>query len=362
MRDPIRKNRSIIAAAVLFSIVILFICIQSYADEKKTAANETQNKEILVARDVTLGPPLWCGDDKFVVSSERLGLRWIDFLNNKTIKIHSNAYVGGIDWTPDCEWLVYVDTRSGRYDKGSEEKSVYDFSRYNFKTGKHQKFAIARGGGKWSPDGKRFLFNGIKPKSRMDQPDPKWNLVWSQKDWPTGKGFDSAWLGDSSGVVIINDDKFYIERYEGNKSVQLQPLQVNVDLGDIWNLKVDKLNRIYVLSRPKLRKEGKTLMRCQISGNILQCKKIIKEGKEIIVYDITPEGENIVFREERNECAWLLREGSSNAECINPFVGAMVSFSNNGKWLSFVRPRLIEKVRGTDVYTDDLYVIKVAGE
>jgi len=363
-KDDVLKSKKRIAAAFLVSLILLFAGFESYADGKEVSKQE-QQKEILVARDVSLDSPVWCGNNALVVSSERLGLRWTNLLNNKTGKIHSSAYVGAVDCSHDAEWLVYVDTRSSRWDKGSYERGVVDFWRYNIKTGKHQKFAIAEGGGKWSPDGKKFLFYGSKPTAYIEQPEPKWNLIWSQKYWPSGQGFEVAWLADSYSVIIINNDKVYIERYKEGESVQLQ--QLNVDLGDINHLKVDRHNRIYLLARSKQPNGLRALLRCQIADDSLQCEDILKRNKSIAVggYAITQDGRNIIFIEEgktwkEKRCVWLLKEGGE-PKCITPsaIIRSTINISPNGKWMTFLRPR---KIRDTDVYTDDLFLISLINE
>jgi hypothetical protein len=374
-----KKRKAKIIGCFSFVVLVLFASITSYADENKVYVNQGQQKEILVARDVTLEHPVWCGNNALVISSERLGLRWINFLNNKTVKIHSSAYVGAVDCSPDGEWLIYVDTRSSRWDKGSYERGVVDFWRYNLKTGKRQKFAVASGGGKWSPDGTKFLFYGLKPQTCIEQPEPRWNLVWSGRGLSTEQGFVADWLSDSENIIIttISDDKVYIEKHPGNEPAQL--LLPNIDLGDIYNLKIDKHNKIYILSRAKQKMNKKTiygearLLGCQTIGNDLQCEDILKRNKSIITYSISLYGRKIAFLEKGNSCVWLLQEGKGDSQCVAlwakdnflrtyPDAGAILSISPDGKWMTFLRPRKIETIRGTDVYTNDLYLIKLINE
>jgi len=129
--------------------------------------------------------------------------------------------VRAIACSHDGTWLVYVDSTSVRYDIGTYERGVRDFWRYNFKTGQRQKFAIAQGGGKWSPDGKKFLFQLSKPRSSIEQPNPKWELVFSKRDWPHRGGFEIQWLSDSSSVIINSEDKLYIEKFNTKDPIKL---------------------------------------------------------------------------------------------------------------------------------------------
>jgi len=352
----------------LLSVIVLFTSVRTHADEKKIFTNQEEKKEILVARDVTLEPPIWCGDSAFVVSSERSGLRWIDFVNKKEVKISSSGYVGAVDCTSDSEWLIYVDTRSSRWDKGNYERGIVDFWRYNLKTGKRQKFAVAEGGGKWSPDGKKFLFYGSKPRTYIEQPEPKWDLVWSRSGLSTERGFEAGWLSDSESIVIISDNKVYIERYGRNEAAPAQLLNPNINLGTIYKLKIDKRNKIYILARSKEKKNGKTiygktlLLRCQTIGMDLQCKDILKGSKSIRTYDISLDGREVVFQEEENNCTWHLKERKDDPQYVTSMAGPNLSISPDAKWLTVVRPRKVEKVKGVDVYTNDLFVIKLIDE
>lgn len=372
MRNTI-KRKTVGIFLCLFVIKVLLTSISTFADDK-LLVNHEQKKEILVARDVTLEPPLWCGNNAFVVSSERFGLRWIDFINNKTVKIHSSAYVGAVDCTSDGEWLVYVDTRSSRWDKGSYERGVKDFWRYNLKTGKRQKFAVAEGGGEFSPDSKKFIFSGSKPISSVEQPEPKWELLWSKGKWKVEDFIGAYWLKDLSSILIKSKDRLFIEELDKNNIRQF-----NMDLGDIYGLKIDKHNKIYILSRAKQKKNGRIiygnarLIGCQVTDNDLQCEDILKRNKSIQTYSVSPDGKNIAFLEKGNNCVCLLQEEKDDVQCVSlwaeanflriyPDSGASLSISPDSRWLTFTRPRKMETVRGVDIYTDDLFLIKLSNE
>jgi hypothetical protein len=384
MRDVFNRKKREIIIAILFCVIALFPDIKSYADEQK--------KEILVARDVALNPPLWCGDNAFVVSSERFGLKWIDFLNKKEVKISSSAYVGIVDCTSDGEWIVYVDTKSSRWDKGSYERGVVDFWRYSLKTGKRQKFAVASGGGKRSPDGKKILFDYPKPRTYVEQPEPNWEMVWTGQGISTEQGFAAYWLADSDRRVIttISDDKVYIEKYSKDEPARL--LNPNIDLGDINNLKIDAHDKIYILSRVKQKMNKKTmygkarLLKCSINGKNFECEDVLKRDKDIVRFDITPDGKKILFQESveavtphiepteglrmrspvpytwrENAYIWLFEEGTSEVKCITPNAtgNSVFSVSPDGKRLVFTRSRVIEKTKTHDVVTNDLYLINL---
>jgi hypothetical protein len=354
------KNKVIVLALLSLISTVLFSSIRTYADESVLVGHE-QEKVILLAQDVSDAPE-WCGENTFVIGGSRIGMQWIDILRKKKLKLHSSGYVGATDCTRDGEWLIYVDTRTHRYDKGTYKITVKDFWRYNFKTGKRQKFAISSGGARFSPDERKILFYGPKPRSYIEQPQPKWRLVWVQKkDWPSGHGMEAKWLADSSGIIIIDDGKFYIESLKADEPVR----QFDANMGYIHlsSLKVDTQNRIYVLAQEMQKKNGKKLygkkfvLRCQITDDNLRCEDILKRSKSVARYGVTRDGKDIVFIEEgksseEDTCVWHSREGEES-KCITPVdeVGSFLSISPDGRWVTFTRPREIE----SGVYTNDLY-------
>lgn len=358
-----KKNRTVpfFLAVFFVSMIVLFTALTCYAADKQGLVGKgepgEQIKEILVEQNVTLRSPVWCGENSFVITNEILGMRWVDFVNKKVVTIHPNPYVGAVDCTRDGSWLVYVDTRSSRYDKGTYERGVVDFWRYDLKTGQRQRFAIAQGGGEWSPDGKKFLFYGSKPQSSMEQPKPKWEFVCSKGDWSSGGGFEAQWLANSSSIVILYRDKLYIEKFGTKDPVKL----IDIDLGDITHLKVDRSDRIYLISRlisrDKKRIEKGRLLRCIIKGDTLECKDALKRNNPILRYDITPDGKQIVFLEEGNTCAWY-KDGDAEPLCLAQ-QAVKVNISPDGNWLAYVRHRKIGEQSGVDIVEDDLYVTRL---
>ena len=224
-----------------------------------------------------------------------------------------------------------------------------------------------------SPNGKKFFFTGFKPKIFIKQPEPEWELVWSSGKGEMGSSTEAQWLNDSSNVVIRSKDKLFIEEISKNNIHQF-----NIDLGLIQNLRIDKSNRIYILASPKPPTWPKIfssdlkyrLLRCSIKEESLDCEDILKRNKSIAVggYAITQDGRNIIFVEEgktweEKRCIWHLKEGGE-AKCITPLatIRSTINISPDGKWMTFLRPRKIETIRGTDVYTDDLFLISLINE
>lgn len=352
-----------------FIVTVLLTSISTFADDK-LLMNHAQKKEILVERDVTLEPPLWCGNNAFLIVDKEEKLIMIDFLNSKR-EIISNPHNVTIEaCTSDGEWLLYSNRQSVRWDKNSYERGVIDFWRYNFKTGKRQKFAVACDGSDIviSLDGKKILFSGPKPRSFIKQPAPEWELLWSKGKWEPGRSMDPLWLNDSSKIVILSNNKLFIEEPDKNTIHQF-----NSDLGLLKNLRIDRFNRIYALASPKP-PNMKTdllkyrLIRCSIKDKNLECEDLISRDKSIARYDMTPDGKNIVFIEggkswKENTCVWYLSEGRE-AECITSLadINSSLSISPDGRWATYARQRKKETVRGVDVYTNDLFVIKLKNE
>lgn len=351
--------QNIIKLGFLIGFIVLFASFTGYGAGKQGLLNQGElEKGILVEQNVSLGDPVWCGRNAFAITNKRLGVRWIDLVKKKVVQIHQSPYVGAVDCTPDGKWLIYVDSQNSRYDKGTYASGVVDLWRYNLETGQRQKFVIAQGGGKWSPDGKKFLLYGSRPKSSIEQPVPKWELVWSQKEWPVGGGFRARWLANSSSVIIKSADKLYIERFDTKDAIKL----INIDLGDIGHLKVDRFNRIYLISRGKKGLEKARLLRCLLKGDTLECEDALKRNNPISEYDITGDGEQIVFLEKGNNCVWDVRSGSTEARCVAQQDGPTVSISPDGKWLAFTPYRKIGETYGHDVVENDLFVKKLTNK
>jgi Tol biopolymer transport system component len=365
MRDVFNRKKREIVIAILFCVVALFSDIKSYADEQK--------KEILVAKDVSLDHPVWCGDDTFLIVKKDGKLQVADLLENKK-KIISNPHNVTLEaCSSDGEWIIYSNRQSVRWDKDSYERGVIDFWRYSLKTGKRQKFAIAEDGSdiEISPNGTRFFFIGSKPKSFIKQPEPEWNLVWSKGSW---KPTEVKWLKDSSSIVILSmnrlsEDKLLIEEPDKN-SIR----QFNIDLELIQNLRIDKSDRIYLLASPKpptwpkifLSDLKYRLLRCSIKGENLDCEDVLKRNKSIAKYDISSDGKKIIFIEgegktwKEKTCIWLFEEGNPEAKCITPSanINSIISISPDGKMMVFTDYREIKN----GIYTNDLYLIKLTNE
>lgn len=362
--------------------LVFFTASKTHAIEKKIENYE--QIELIIARDVTLDRQVWCGNKILLVALKNGKTMEIDTLNNKSRVISHPHNVTLEACTSDNEWMIYSNRQSVRWDKGSYERGVVDFWRYNLKTGKRQKFAIAEDGSdiEISPDGKKFLFDSSQPKTYIRQPEPKWELIWPSGKWgpkgTLGGIVEAHWLSDSSKILILARDKkdkkykFFVEETGKNKISQLS---TNLENMYINGLRIDRANRIYILASPvssfsRLPKASDlkySLFRCSIKGETLDCEEILKRDKSIESFDITPDGKKIVFKEEieapwrKNTCIWLFEEGASEVKCITPNAtdNSVFSISPDGRWVAYTRSRVIKQTRIGDIVTNDLYLIKI---
>lgn len=359
IKGIIPKNRTVPLFIFLILVSLFIFNINAYSKDEKTILGKDQINEQIIVRDVTLEAPVSCGKDAVVVNTARHGLRWINIISQKEIKISSGEYDGAIDCTSDGEWVIYVDSKSSRWDKGSYERGVKDFWRFNLITGKRQKFAIASGGGTWSPDVKKFLFYGSKPVSAINQPEPIWELVWPQNKWKHIDFKETHWVNNST-IIMIKKNELYIEEIDKNSGHQL-----NHGFKAIKHLETDKLGRIYLLATSKSDKTSSPinkydLFRCSIDSEKLRCEDLLKRDKSISAFDVTQDGSKIVFKEESGDwqgdvCVWLYTEGLS-VKCITPqaSVHSILKITPDAKYILYSNYRKFTK----DTYTNDLKIIK----
>jgi len=305
--------------------------------------------EVLVAEDVTpLAAPVWCGPHIVVVSGGRTGLRWIDLSTRKTTVINRTG--GEIACSPDGRWIVYVEPKSSRmvdidphsprWDPAVGTMAVRDFWRYGLEDGRRERFAVAAGGGQWSPDGTRLLFYSVKPRTTVTNTLPLWSLVYSRQQWPPGAGFEAAWLEDSRHILILSGRQFYAESVDPGEPIRRLQATMAAGLG----LRVDRLNRVYLLSgeqRPAGRRE---LLRCRIEDETIVCEPLVSRAGSIVAFDVTSDGDTIVFSERGSDCLSLWRRSTNDARCV--VYGTEKSgfkISPDGSRLAFGRERRHER-------------------
>lgn len=116
-------------------------------------------------------------------------------------------------------------------------------------------------------------------------------------------------------------------------------LKTNIELGRI---EVDNTNRIYgfiekrLPSPMRVMKTSRKLARCEIVDDSLRCEEIFPGREDIFPYNVSRDGNTLVFREEGNNCVWLYKIQSGKKECVVD--GSMRPgfwISPDGKWLAF---------------------------
>jgi dipeptidyl aminopeptidase/acylaminoacyl peptidase len=278
-------------------------------------------REVLVAEDVTpLATPVWCGSNVVVVSGERTGLRWIDLSTRKATVINRTGVPTAC--TPDGRWIVYaepsssrmveIDPLSPRWDPATGEMGVRDYWRYNREDGRRERFAVAGGGGQWSPDGAKLLFADGRPRVLVRSGPPRWPLVYSARHWAPGAGLEVVWLADSRHVLVLSGAGFWLESTDGTEPIR----RLGGALPDSFSPRVDRLNRIYVLSSGQSPAGRRDLLRCRIEAEAIHCEPLISRTRSISSFDVSPDGKLIAFEEVGVDCLLLWKGGSDGSHCM----------------------------------------------
>jgi hypothetical protein len=351
-------------ALVLLSLIILFSANGVLAGEKQeleTSDIKTKGeKEILVAQDVTTDRPFWCGPSgRLIYVKEHSGLFYYDVKTGKSVNV-ADVWSSPSACSPDGEWLVYEDKETVRWDNGSDVETVVDVWRYEFKTGKSQKFIIADDGDAgegFFPPGRLKIYLNRRPTERMDMPEPEWDILWSR-----GKGVGRLWLGDGSAVIggyrdlDRRRDVLEVEVFSPKRKI----ISIYPEFPDFYLLLVDKQNRVYMEKRDS-EKGMKSIVRCviDIDRESLSCETVLEDVSMDTGFDVFSDGETMVFSRMRDDdCVRILRVGEGEARCITTSglpVGSFVVISPDQKWLAFERARHIE---AKDFY-DDLYLLEL---
>ncbi len=292
----------------------------------------------VIALDV-VRKPVWCGRRGLIVSGGKVGLRWIDVVTRRTVVLGSQGDPVGC--SPDGQWIAFLDHESSRWELGGETRGVKDFWRHHLSSGRRERFAVAYDHGsvepgRWSPDGQRFLIPDSQPRDRVQSGPPVWTLVWAPRPSPTDGHLEAAWMADSASFLILLRNRLWLARLGGS----VQELQGKV--GDSMSLRVDALNRLYVISRGNNTSGKGKLLRCELRDLAVACAPVVDRSGDIVAYDLTPRGDRIVFHERESDCAWLMRSPKDEPECaVSP--AETSALSSDGRWLAVFRERMEER-------------------
>ena len=319
-------------------------------------------KEIFVDSDITTNKPFWCGKMNALVYHKKVGLFIYEVESGKKVKV-GNGYQVPLACSPDGEWLIYEDKKSVRWDTETSEELVADIWRYELKTGKREKFFIvsddeASSGSSaiFAPVG-NTLYLVYKPVTTMEMPEPKWDVVWLERERAGSVWFKEplALIGDGSGryqmgALVIDVISPYKKQFV-----------MDAGFHDSTILMIDAQERIYMRTADDNFSRGEQTVRCSIDVNkvAISCESIFKdimaEGHPYFGFDITKDGDFAVTSLWKDSCVRLRRIGESEGRCITSddrMVGTKVNISPDEKWLAFT----IERHMGERSYLSDLYI------
>ncbi len=349
--------RTPILLAAIFFMIVTSGCALTQKTKKVTPLRITGGEEILVTESISTFTPFWCGDKPILVYQlSEGGVYYYDLTTRKSTKV-ALPYNNAITCTQDGQWLIYWDSLSSRKDEGTENKFVMDLWRYEFETGRNERFIIVdihdtRAWIQRPNDDKLYLSR--RPNLSIEMPEPKWGLAIS----PTHKVI-YKWLKDGSVGVggyldltqpyksrrqIINVEVFYPER----KSFSITPDFTRFDI-----LFADDQNRFYIHVKRSY------LVRCRINTKeeTLSCSEPLFPWKHAWGLDLFPDGENIIFSRTGDECVKAKMIGRDNTHCITKkdHVSNTARISQNGRWLAFEKIRPLKK----EYSPYDLYIIPI---
>jgi hypothetical protein len=354
----------------LSGMVFSFVAFEGCADFKLGPEGRgvriKGGNEILVQRDVTNERPLWCAKRGMLVySKEDKGVFYYDIKTDRNVNVADRGNVP-LACTPDGEWLVYIDKDSLRYDEGSIEREVIDVWRYEFKTKRRQRFAVADyaevsliADGVLAPTETR-VFLGKQPEERVKMPAPEWDIIRAQK-----KGGLTVWFHDSTAVLRVysgeGKDRLLIEVL----SPERETIFLEQRAKYILHIVTDRQNRIYMQVsneefEPDLINE---VIRCTVDlrgekREGLSCTPVL-EDYSVKSFDVLSSGAGFAFMEWRVDgCVRVARTEDVETPCITKasfHPGYHLNISPDDKWLAFMTLREKED----NMFANDLYLVKL---
>jgi len=345
MKNPLKIPYLLAAMAFLF---ITAGCALTQKTKQIKPLKITGGEEILVAKDAS-SSPFWCGDKPILVYQlTEGGIYYYDLTTRKSTKI-ALPYSNALTCTHDGKWLIYWDSLSSRDDVGAKDKFVMDLWRYEFETGRNEKFIIVdiydtRATIIRPNNGKLYL--GREPNLSIAMPEPKWAIT---RD-PRNSGM-RIWLKDGSLAFgshidfsqpqedrkrIVDIEVFHPTR----KSFNFTP-----EFDDFQLLFTDNLGRLYL----KVTQEQNTadyysyLNRCRINTKkeSLSCETIFSPWSEMWGIDTFSDGENIILSKSKEKCVKAVMIGKNNSHCITKkhLIGGTIRISPDEKWVAFKKIR-----------------------
>ncbi len=361
MRD--HPKIPILLAAILFMIATSG-CALTQKTKQVKPLRITGGEEILVAKDTSAMRPFWCGDKPILVYQPvQWGVYFYDLNTRKNIKVAEPGNIP-VTCTHDGQWLIYKNNKSYRFDKDAPEETIIDLWRYEFKTGKTQKFFVVD----TNDIGNAILipftlkmYLSRKSNQTIEMPEPKWDITWSSNNQSV-----SAWLKDGSVAIdshvdfsqppknrkqIMDVEVFYPRR----KSFTITPYFYH-----FYPLLSDNQNRFYIRAGDgNYENHLDDLKRCRINikKEKMSCETLFSPWQNYWDFDVFPDGENIVFSKTGYNCVKAKMIGKDNTHCITSkhITGSSIKISPNGRWLAFKKGDPIE----TEYSAEALYIIRI---
>lgn len=312
------KSTFFLLVAFFIFLCFSFVGCAGVNELREKSPNKETGEEILLGRNNINERPLWCGKNNTLVYHTEVGLFTYDVKSGEKVKV-GNGYQSPIACTPDGKWLIYMNKSSARYDKVDNSRgNAADLWRYEFKTGRNEKFLIvgesytlSAGEAIFAPKGfKLYLAN--KPTSTMEMPEPKWDVVWLERERAGMVWFKKplALIGDGgryqSGALVIDVISPYKKQFVVDAGFHDSTIQM-----------IDAQERIYMRTADDNFGRGWQTVRCSVDVDkiAISCESIFKdimaEGHPSFGYDITKDGDFAVTAKMDDNCVRLRRIGES---------------------------------------------------
>ncbi len=323
----------------------------------------TGGEEILVAEDISNHNPFWCSNDEILIYVVRYGsIFYYDTRKKKSFRIadHGNAPLA---CSPDGKWLVYMDRLNMRYHTEPTTDFAADLWRYEFKTGKKQKFTITtssiEGSSLFKPDKSYTLFLGKRTHEQMEMPEPKWKILWSRQK----ESFSGFWLKDNS--AIIGD---YQTADTRENSINIEPIDITKEIISLYPkypnyyfFMLDTKDRVYIKASGIMRTDNSHTVRCRLNlkDKDLSCEPILFDKFTIHSFDILSDNETIVFNRYGEDCLKIKRIGWDAEKCITSRphkMGFYAVASPNDRWVAFTSNHFSTEYR---INISDLHIIEL---
>ena len=346
-----KLNKEIARALCVSIVLLMFLFSGAWAEEnepnKESPKEEPKaGKEIFVDKVIEPFKLFWCGNNALLFDYEE-GVFIYDVESRKKTHL-DDRYMSPIACSLDGQWFVYRGPTDPAWNTDSKKFGFVNLWRYELKTGRKQKFLVADNGyassvgkGLFSPVG-NTIYLAFKPTTSIEMPEPKWDVVWLERD-NTGEG----WLSDP--VALVGSGKYNAQ--SGMIEIDVvSPYKKKIKLDSGFHnahfLMTDSQGNIYMETYDDKMGNGKRIVRCsvdldneEISCGSLFFGDLISRGfSSYYSFDIPDDVNFAVIAEWGDSCVRLRRIGESGGQCVTSTdrkIVSYVSISPDGKWLAY---------------------------